>query len=375
MSRFEVVLFRPEFREAVVHLRRHSYENEFPEAHEYLEWKYIQNPWIHEHLLYVSLDENGTVCGMRGAYGTAWRTPHGTVVIPCADDLTIVNEHRNSGLLTTLLRAMLDDITRRGYPFLINTSAGRVTTLQSLAMGWKSVGAMEPVAFRGWRARLRNESRTHLRGRRLVWRLAPRDEGQRPSDPRPFERLDRAGGATTRGGLFITVEKEPRVQAMADLAARSPHDGRIRHVRDTDFFGWRFRNPSREHRFLFAEREGRLEGWMALSRRVLNAAPFIPYHFVDWETGEAAILAELLRCALAWGRFDELGAWSGTMCAEDRALLESAGFRPDAPHLRARGLPCVLLKKLGPDGNWTLGGLPAPDPKQWDIRMVDSMRG
>ena len=40
-----------------------------------------------------------------------------------------------------------------------------------------------------------------------------------------------------------------------------------------------------------------------------------------------------------------------------------------------QGKPVAGLKKLGPAGDWTLGGLPATDPKQWDIRMVDSMRG
>jgi len=36
---------------------------------------------------------------------------------------------------------------------------------------------------------------------------------------------------------------------MAQLGRAPAEDGRIRHVRDEAFFGWRFSNPMRNYRF------------------------------------------------------------------------------------------------------------------------------
>jgi GNAT superfamily N-acetyltransferase len=376
MSGFEVVRCRPEFREQVIALRRHSYETEFAEVREYLEWKYERNPWIKDPILYLALDAQGRVAGMRGAYGTCWRTPAGPVVIPCADDFAIAREHRNSGLMTAIMRFALDDLAGRGFEYVMNTSGGRVTVLQSLAMGWKSVGALEPVARLGWRQRAHLALRERTRGRRVLWRLGHVSRAQFTSDPKCFARLDRRrGNPVTAGGWSIAVEAAPRPDAMADLAARLPDDGRIRHVRDGAFFAWRFDNPMHEYRLLFAERDGRLEGWLAIARNPSYRAPMLPFYLSDWVGTSEAVRAELLRRALSWGGFEGLGVWTGTMRAEDRALLEGAGFRPVLPDLRARGMPCVLLKKLSPGGEWSIGGTPALDRSRWDVRLLDSMHG
>ena len=51
------------------------------------------------------------------------------------------------------------------------------------------------------------------------------------------------------------------------------------------------------------------------------------------------------RCT--WGDFGALGAWTASLPEESKALLIRAGFRPDQPELRARGMPCVAEEARG----------------------------
>ncbi|MDH4037909.1 MAG: GNAT family N-acetyltransferase [Candidatus Krumholzibacteria bacterium] len=375
MSEYQIIAARPEFQEQILELRRSAYETEFADAPEYMAWKYGQNPYIGEPILYLALDAGGNVAGMRGCYGTRWRTAGGPVVIPCADDFAIARAHRNKGLMTAIMRFALEDLARRGYDYVLNTSGGRVTVLQSLAMGWKSVGAMEPMTRTGWRRRVQDSLRPRVRGRRVLWRLAHVSNELRHGDERVFERLDRSGHTTTRSGLRIASEKHARAEAMAELAARLPYDGRIRGLHDAAFFAWRCRNPSREYRFVYAERDGRLEGYLLLARSRSYREPKLPFNVADWEGSDAGLRAELLHHALSRGGAKDIGVWTGTLGSEDRATLKRFGFRPSLLDQQARGMPCVLLKKLVPGGEWSLGGTPAVDRSHWDVRLIDSMHG
>jgi GNAT superfamily N-acetyltransferase len=374
MSDYRVVPCRSEFRDQVIELRRQAYEVEFTGAREYLEWKYEQNPYVAEPIFYLALDGAGRVAGMRGFYGTCWRTAAGPKVIPCADDFAIEHAHRNSGLMTLIMRFALEDLARRGYDYLLNTSGGRLTVLQSLAMGWKSVGAMEPMARLAWRHRMQQALRPRLRGRRVLWRLVQVSGEVKDGDARVFERLDRSRSAM-HDDLRISVEKLPRAQAMAELVARLPDDGRIRGARDAAFFEWRCRNPSHEYRFVLAERDGRLEGYLVLMRQRSYREPMFPFEIADWEGSDAGVRAALLGHALARGGIKNIGVWTGTLGQPDRVTLEQHGFRAVDADMRAHGMPCVLLKKLVPGGEWLIGGTPALDRSHWDVRLIDSMHG
>jgi hypothetical protein len=52
-------------------------------------------------------------------------------------------------------------------------------------------------------------------------------------------------------------------------------------------------------------------------------------------------------------------------------MLTDRGFKPSDPELRARGMPCVLLKRLEPHGP----NVVPVDGRDWDIRLIDSMHG
>jgi GNAT superfamily N-acetyltransferase len=367
MSNFRVIPYQDGYRDRVIDLRRHAYTAELTTAPQYFAWKYEQNPYIREPLLFLVVDENDAVAGMRGFYGTCWQRGGQRMVMPCADDFAIAHEHRNIGLMTQIMRTALPALAERGYSHVVNTSGGSMTVLHSIANGWVSVGAREPVARLRGQERRRRAMRDRVRGRRLLWRLGRRDASVRDGDPRCFERMDSVDSKRSAYGGMLCAAAVPRPRAMADLIARLPDDGSVRHLRDAGFFEWRFRNPAKEYRFVFHERNDGIDGYLAVSRNQGFRSPQVAFHVADWEGTTAEIKRELLATALGWGRFAEIGAWTAALSDDDRASMTHAGFGPVDPDLRARGMPCVLVKPLD--------GSPAAAAKEtpWDVRLIDSM--
>ena len=379
MSGVEIVGYSPELEDQVAGLWADIFGDELGERRAYLKWKYERNPYLPDPILFVALDGDGHVIGTRGFCGTCWQTPEESVVIPCAEDFAIAPEHRNTGLATAIMRVALADMEQRGYAYVMNATGGEVTVLHSLAMGWKSVGAMEPVVRLAPNARVRRSIYQLAQQSRRLLRLRVSRTAYRTLygfGRTSFARLDRiAREKSVESRAAIVVESSPSPDKLADMAARLPLDGRIRHVRDRTFFEWRFANPTREYRFLRYELEGLTEGYMAIAHYRSHHPPTIPFHISDWQGTSPEVCARLLETALDWGDFQALGAWTASLSEDSKALLVHSGFEPIQSETLARGQPCVLLKKLGPPGDWSVGGVPAVDPARWDIQLIDSMHG
>lgn len=377
MADYEITAYRPDLRDQVVDLRRRSYQHEFPEAAVYLDWKYHRNPYLAEPLFYLALYD-GRVVGMRGVYGSCWQAGASPrpFVIPAVDDFAIDRAHRDAGLASKIMRFALDDLARRGFDYVISTGAGRVTALSSLAMGWKSVGAMEPVARMVPSRRLWLRTRARLRRTPLLWRTVGHADAEYETDPHPFDRLDRQGAhVEDEPGSRIVVESNPRPETMAALAGQLRSRELIRHVRDATYLAWRYRHPVRAYRFLFHERNGEPDGYLVLMRYMSYSEPRLSHYVVDLAGTSASVREALLRYAIKRGRFSELGAWMGTRDDDDRALFAHLGFVESDVALRRRGLPCVLMRRIGPASKdeWKLGGLRVLDTANWDLRLIDSM--
>ena len=78
---------------------------------------------------------------------------------------------------------------------------------------------------------------------------------------------------------------------------------------------------------------------------------------------------------LAWCGASGIDLWTASPSTRKQGSTRTPGFKPAEAHLRARGLPCVLLRKLDPSSEWLLDGVPAVGSTQWDVSLIDSMRG
>jgi len=380
MNGVEIVPFDPSLKDELVEFRRRSYETGFPESRDYLEWKYEQNPYIPVPIYYIAR-AGGRIVGMRGVYGTCWehdRAANATV-LPSADDWAVDPEYRNRGVASAIMREATEDLTKRGYPYALNTSGGRITIVASLAAGWRSATALEPVVRRSRAENIRSVVRARLRGKRGAWRFVRSNSANIRSSEEPFRRMDQMDAVRGRlPGSMIVADKIPRIEAMAALIARMPYDGRIRHVRGTRYLTWRYKNPTRQHRFLYHERDGQLDGYLVLARWPECQLPTLPFHIVDWEGTDDVVRADLLRCAVNTSQIAELGMWTAGLSHESRAVLEEAGFVKTDLDQRERGMPCILVKQLGretPITTWSLGDGSILDAKRWDMRMIYTMRG
>ena len=349
---YEIVKYRAEFKEEAVQLQTHLWSSDFALNAAYLGWKHERNPYVAEPLIYLALSK-GQLVGMRAMFGAQWQVGGAgqTLVGLCAGDLVIAPEHRSQGVFPRIMQFACDDLLNRGYTYMFNLSAGSITYLSSLATGWRGIGSLKPVRWTG----------AHRR-----------PEG--PDVCRNFDCLDTHAGRCV--GSPVVVEATPRPQAMAELIGRIGDDGRLRHVRDEQYFGWRFGNPRSTYRFLYWGL-GRLEGYLVLRRPVDAArARRGSITIVDWEAATTAVRAGLLQAATEWGNFHRLTVWSATLPGDVKEVLRDYGFTPvETRGVMAASRPTMLVRPLRKEllqGEWSWGGRRLLDLANWDLRMIYS---
>ncbi len=366
---YEIVPYAPELDPQIVQLQTHLWSGDPGRNAAYLRWKYADNPFLDETLIQLALFE-GRVVAMRGMFGALWQiddtaTRH---LLPHADDFVVAPEHRNRGVASHLMKASLADAVARGFPFAVALSASPVTFISSLAAGWRSAGSYQSV----WRSTAESPRLERLRDRLRRVRWYGRFNALRPSGP--FNRLDRAASRVAKA---VSLSREPRPQEMAALVARLPWDGRIRHVRDANYFAWRFRNPLHDYRFLFWD-DGGLRGYLVLQRYLSDRADQGCVNIADWEASDEEVQAGLLETALRCGRFSRTQTWTVSLRDPVRALLGDHSFQSPEPggvRTRSSGL---LVRRLGDapaNERWALGSRDPLNIADWDLRMLYSMAG
>jgi len=351
---YEIVKYHPEFKRQVVELQRHLWGPDVALNAAYLEWKHEHNPYVETPLIYLALC-GGQVVGMRGMFGAKWQIGHPcqTFFGPCAGDSVIAPDHRNRGLYRKLTMAALNDLTNSGHTYVFSLSANKIAYWGSLAMGWRGIGSLQ--------------------------RMQRRCANSLPSaasagEPHLFYSLDR-NGEWGRGEAshHVSVESTPQPNAMAELIERIGADGRIRHVRDQQYFAWRFQNPRAVYRFLFWE-DTRLEGYLVLRRWVYTDR--VAVNIVDWEATNAEVRADLLQAAIRWGNFAHLTIWSATLLDEVKTLLQITDFKElESKGNMTRDFPTVLVRPIRDEmlkGDWVLADRRLLDLANWDLHMIYS---
>ena len=362
---FEIVRYSKTFKDQVVALTTHLWSSNTGLNAAYFEWKHEQNPYIEEPLVWLALHQ-GEVVGMRGVFGSKWEigSPDETFTFPHADDLVVRPDFRNQGVVTQIHRAAFEDLERMKFPYIVSLSAGPLTVLGSLAMGWKRVGLMTPYSKKNSIHKLSKTAPYSLFGRVLgiyenyLSRTA-------------FDRLDHKSHSRTNAS--ISIGSQPRSEEMSRLLNRIPSNGRIRHLRNQEYFDWRFRNPLHRYRFLYWD-ETELEGYLVLQQNRKRRE----FNIVDWEGTTQQVQSELLDAAFRFSTFPEISCWTLSLSDESRTLLSKAGFRGRAPRSELDLDECLLVRPACEDSfteDWTLNGVHMLDPQNWSIRMIFSMRG
>jgi len=378
-SNYEIVKYQPDFKAQVVELQTYLWSRNLDLNTSYFEWKYERNPYITKPLIYLAM-HNGKAVGMRGFLGVQWEVgvPAQRFTSLCAEDAVIAPEHRNRGVMYKLMTSAFEDLAAKRYNYVFSLSAGLATLHTSVAMGWHGAGWAHPMRWVSWRTRL--QSGALRRMRRVPLMSRPIDSFASSRFSRSHRSLQDVGQDQIdriRQNLpAIRVSDSPQCAAMAALVGRVGTLGRIRHVRDAEYFQWRFQNPLSRYRFLFWE-EDRLEGYLVLQEYTSEAADHGVVNIVDWEASNATIQASLLQAAFAFAKGGRLVVWSASLPPKTITLLKRHGFRSDKT---PRGLvpPAILVRTVRRDqlkDEWVLAGRPLLDLASWDLRMLYSMLG
>jgi GNAT superfamily N-acetyltransferase len=365
---YEIVPYARDFDSQIAELQTSLWSSDRALNAAYLRWKYVENPFRTDRVLMQLALSGGRVVAMRGMFGSLWEVGDAATrhLFPHADDFVVAPGHRNRGVAHRIMTGLLAEAGRCGAPFAISFSVSPVTFVASLATGWRSAGSYRTV-WSGTSAsptleRVRNRLR-RSRGFAVLRRWYAGGH---------FRRLDRRAGSAPSG---MSLARQPRPREMAELVARLPWDGRLRHVRDADYFAWRFRNPLSDYRFLYAgDRE--LKGYLVLQRFVSNRLDRGQVSIADWEAEDERTRAMLLDAALDAGCFRHLQTWTAGASEPVRTLLRDRAFQDRATGgLRTRN-DGPLVRRLGAvpaEDRWTLGGRDVLDIASWDLRMLQSM--
>jgi len=374
---YEVIRYRPEHKAMIAGLQRELLSSDERLNSRYLEWKYEKTPNGRASFIYLAC-HRGQPVGMRGFHEAILEagTPTRAFPVLIAGDALVSAPHRNRGLVAPIIKLAEEDLAQSGYPYFVSVGgANRVNMLGLLTLGWRSAGQVRPVGRVTPRARAGHRLCRFLASQRVLWRfnwtrlLASADQHH------PFRNLD-AAGSHRRIPSPIVLEARPRVDAMAELVARLGHDGRIRYRRDREYFDWRFRDPTKEYRFLYWG-ESHLEGYLVLSRLLSDLGAWYRVYLADLEATDMSIRSALLSAAMSCGRFPELVTWTASLPDAEVRLLEREGFVPVDPQDTSRGCPGILVRPLGgdlPRAEWMVGSRDLLDIKNWDIRVLYSMR-
>ena len=332
---YEFMRYRPEFRSQVPELQTHLWSPDLKRNSAYLNWKYEQNPYSPDMLLYLALLD-GKAVGMRGFYGAQWQAnnvgPQATIL--CAGDSVVLPEHRGQGVYSRIDEFALNDLARLGHEYVFNFSASPTVFRNSLRAGWRSVGPYLTCVH-----------------------PAANSVGQSTKNDPAIDR-------------YVSTVRNVPAPSMAGLVARIGGDGRLRHFRDEKYFGWRFRNPLGSYAILVWMDDG-LQAYIAL--QIVPKSNRI--HIVDWEAAEPHMLDVLLWAAIKKLK-GNLAIWLGSLDEYRSSLVRGAGFRLIN---ETQGVsdyrPGVLVRALRdrPDEiQWRAVGCQLLDPACWDLRMIYS---
>lgn len=343
-----VVRYTPDLRGDVLDLQRYLWGPNDALNEAYFRWKYEHNPYVDEPEIFVAMEEDKAI-GTRGVFGWPWQAGAAGVrfVLPAAGDTVVHPDRRRRGVLKAIQEALHVYIAARGWPCILNMSAGETMARASIATGWRYACMFCPM---------------HRHG-------DPRDSGRPAFDP-VDEALPRSVGRTFfwRRSHRVQLDRACRARDMAELLRCLKHDGRLRIARDETFLDWRYRNPISDYRFLYAGHP-RLDGFLVARSPVKDPGKV---DIVDWEARTSAIRATLLRVAIGlWGAHS-MSIWTASLSDDDVTLLQRSGFASPSPATFAGGLLVKSLDGTRPPEELAIGGIPVFHAANWDIRQICS---
>jgi GNAT superfamily N-acetyltransferase len=379
---YRIINYQPDYRSDVLHLLSDLWGQDLILSASYLKWKYLNNPYLDFPRIYLAFD-NDQLVGVRSFFPSQWKIgSSGKTSLLLADADTVVHkDYRRRGLLTALTNYALKDLLDSPYEYILTLSANRFSAAAVLKMGWINISFIQ-TAYHSRRSSLplpRFFGRLNIPFSHLIYRnlslfnlsgtLEPATSGSTFFN---FDRNSKRKNKLVNRNIFSSTKPKPK--EMVDLIERIG-DERIQHVRDHQFFSWRYQNPRSEYRFLYMGMDS-LDGYLVLRGRLNQEDGEVVV--ADWEAINIDKSEQLLKAAIEWGNFFKLTLWSQTLSREKKQLLHKFGFQfsdykeeEDSQHFP----PLVLFKpiqKSSVDTYIQINNQDMLDLGNWDLRAIYS---
>ena len=363
---YEIINYDEKYDDEIYEFQKQLWTADFNLNKNYFRWKYIENPVSDSPKIYLVLSA-GKLIAFRGMHDMHWQiggTPNRFIALS-STDLHIHQDYRNKGIYTNLMNFVLRDLNEKGYRYIFNFSAGNVNYINSLAMGWKSIGRIKVLN----KTYPRKELSTVTIAKKILRKIGVSEIIKKIIHiPKPMDRL--SGESLTEPHPRIRVENKPKPKEMAALVKNLIPTNKITLNRDETYFRWRYNNPISKYIFLYLY-DDNLKGYLVLGNQELFLGHDDTLNIFELEATTSSTKVELLNHLLKIMDYGKISVWERMLDQDSLDYLISQEFTDGNLRKSVKDhAQTILIKSLDKDNRFEYQGLDLLDSHNWDLKMT-----
>lgn len=367
--KYEIVKYNPIYNNQICELEKEIWSPDPDVNKSYLQWKYFDNPHSDTPRIYLAVSE-GRVIAVRGMYESKWQLGNDVFTALCAGDTVIHPDYRNNAVYPELTNFLKNDLYELGYRYLFSFSAGSVTLINSLAMGWKSIGRIRMMSKEPYpRTALGKLTSEHKIKKLMKNTIAAKFLGRAVNKFGHNKALNYQKNIHTH----IRIEENPIPDEMAVLAGTLVKDNKLVLTRDEKYFKWRYGNPLSKYVFLYWY-DKELKGYLTAQTPLYRNDFMKKFNITDLEGVNSTIKMDLLKSAVSLLDTRSVSIWSNMLDKNCLNFLALNGFiESKSTSSAAVYTPTVLVTMTkGPTFEIEHHGTNLLDINNWDLKMIYS---
>lgn len=347
---YEIINYNPNFSLQVVNFLKFLWGKDTEKNRAYFRWKYEENPVRKDPVGVMSLYK-GEVVGFRGCIVGQWEVPNSNdrMLTLCMGDTCVHPDHRRRGLFKAMTINLMKEYGGMQYKAFLNLSLNKNSTPVHLKMDWV------PLVAKSFMKRYDLVSLMNY----------------------ALKKKAKLHKADIDLGKFSNIEvaDRPKPEEMQAIVSKQKGTDKIRLIKDTDFFKWRFQNNRRRYIFYYYWKGGVIEAYLV----VRTSDDYSSSHIVDYAQRDESLLQEILRYIITKRYFDILTIWNINLEKELLQALKTLYFSPRylIGRIEERFKPAfpILIrpvKREYKEDDWFVNGVDIRNIENWEINEICS---
>lgn len=378
---YEIIYYDSRYDDQIYRILREIWGSNYKANGAYFRWRYIEKPDSDKTDIYLVV-EGDKLIAFRGFNKTDWQIGEGQDIFKAivATDIAILPEYRNQGIYQPLMKLAMRELREKGYQYLLNFSPSPITYISCLSMGWKCLGTIkslqkefvnaEPSVISGLKKVLRKTGLTKIIRETAGLRL----RSSRKSEP-TIKVLNHLKADSKIIRRNITLEQNPKPEAMAALTSKLRRSNKIALVRNEDYFRWRYNSPLSYYFFLYSQRNAELDGYLVAQTALNSPDAYMRYHLLELEAVNPDIQLELFKSLISvLGSGTVLYTWSDMLDQQTKEFAISMGFKEESSAGSISQYRSTLLVRSTEEkfGKLTFKDTNLLDIDNWDLKLIYS---